>query len=376
MEVISEKQDDFCSSFYKVGQLYEYYSNDLRQEIFERRKYNIPYNESEIWYIIDSLVSVASYLKYKEVTHGDIRPYNVFIDQIGQIKLGEQYSHPQTYSLYSQLLMGTTDDFFVSPQCLNGLRAHQEFPDFDRSKNEVFSIGMTALNAATLQDTNKECYDISQLTLNRENVQNLLQRVKFQFSQNLSTTIENMLLHSQEQRASLEEILDITNAQSNKAQSLSIVEVFQNEQPNPYDNNKVIEANNLIVEQPKVNYITRDFTNDDLMARIQKVLAESDQSQPVSNINNSMITNTAINTNFTPNYVDQQLYRTINITPNIVQENRISQYVSEDNEAVKKSKKSTNIQDYVPISESQNNKIISDVRAAQQLGNNAQISQV
>lgn len=48
---------------------------------------------------------------------------------------------------------------------MKGLRSFEEIPDYDRPKNEVYSIGMTALNAATLENTNEKCYDVSNLNL-------------------------------------------------------------------------------------------------------------------------------------------------------------------------------------------------------------------
>ena len=86
----STKSTDFCSSFFKIGLLYEYYTNDLKLEISDRRKFNLFYKESEILYILDCLVNALHYLKSKSVpSHGDIRPYNVLLNKTGQIKLGE-----------------------------------------------------------------------------------------------------------------------------------------------------------------------------------------------------------------------------------------------------------------------------------------------
>jgi len=97
----SQKQDDFCSSFFTLGLLYEYWGNNLRSEIQERRQFNEAYREGELWYLLDSLVNVVAYLKEKGVDHGDIRPYNVLLTFDGIVKVGEVYMHSKSLSGYS-----------------------------------------------------------------------------------------------------------------------------------------------------------------------------------------------------------------------------------------------------------------------------------
>lgn len=75
----SQKKDEFCSSFYKLGLFYEYENNNLKNEILERQRIRAAYREGELWYMLDSLINVVLYLKTKDVTHGDVRPYNVLI---------------------------------------------------------------------------------------------------------------------------------------------------------------------------------------------------------------------------------------------------------------------------------------------------------
>jgi negative regulator of PHO system len=83
--------NEFCSSFYKIGLLYEYYRKDLKKEVSDRKAANALFREDELLYLFHSLASVVSYLKQKTVVHGDIRPYNVLINNHGQVKLGEVY---------------------------------------------------------------------------------------------------------------------------------------------------------------------------------------------------------------------------------------------------------------------------------------------
>lgn len=49
--------------------------------------YKIHYEESELWYIIVSVIAVLSYLKERNLIHGDIRPYNLCLTSDNNLKV-------------------------------------------------------------------------------------------------------------------------------------------------------------------------------------------------------------------------------------------------------------------------------------------------
>lgn len=61
----SRKQEDFCSTFYELGLLYEYWQGNMKNEINERRNIGVAFSEGELWYLLESLLSVVNYLKAK-----------------------------------------------------------------------------------------------------------------------------------------------------------------------------------------------------------------------------------------------------------------------------------------------------------------------
>jgi hypothetical protein len=60
--------------------LYEYEENSLKAEVSQRQQINLYYNQSELWYILETLLNVVQYLNIKNVHHSDLRPYNILVD--------------------------------------------------------------------------------------------------------------------------------------------------------------------------------------------------------------------------------------------------------------------------------------------------------
>jgi len=52
------------------------------------------FEEEELWYLLYSLVCSAQDFKKLDSKIGDVRPYNIFINEEGQIKIANLYSWP------------------------------------------------------------------------------------------------------------------------------------------------------------------------------------------------------------------------------------------------------------------------------------------
>lgn len=146
----SKKTDEFCSSFYNIGLLYEYLTNTLQSEISERSKIGAAYREGEIWYLLESLLGASAYLSSNNVSHSDIRPYNVMLYQHGEVKLGEVFKNKQPLSAFSQITHNSLFDYYIAPELLTNLKTFKLPEALNNSKADVYSIGMTVLEAATL----------------------------------------------------------------------------------------------------------------------------------------------------------------------------------------------------------------------------------
>ena len=67
--------------------LYEYVEYSIRDDIIERKLKNRPYEESELWHILVSVIAALQYLKANKMYDGDIRPSTVLIDFEGKVKI-------------------------------------------------------------------------------------------------------------------------------------------------------------------------------------------------------------------------------------------------------------------------------------------------
>ncbi|EGR27972.1 hypothetical protein IMG5_185550 [Ichthyophthirius multifiliis] len=268
----SSMNNEFCSSFYKIGLLYEYYTNDLKTEISERKRVSKSYSESELLYLLQSLASAVFYLKSRSVVHGDIRPYNVLVNnENGQVKLGEMYIQQQSMSNYAQLLSGITEDCYISPQLLENLKKHAQSPAFDTNKSEIFSLGATVLEAATLESVSLTCYDREYYNIDWNQVNTLLSRVRYQYSSNFYQLLQKTLIESEPQRISVEELLEqLENpwAKNSKASGLNTIEIrnliasqnnstiIQNNVAEPIKYDRVIQES-----MPSVRYENAKYEN-------------------------------------------------------------------------------------------------------------------
>mmetsp|Transcript_15798 Transcript_15798/g.13428 ORF Transcript_15798/g.13428 Transcript_15798/m.13428 type:complete len:143 (+) Transcript_15798:81-509(+) len=58
----SKKEDLFCADNYKVSIFFETFDHDLKQEIQRKIQRNENFEEPDLWYIFDSVVSAGAFL--------------------------------------------------------------------------------------------------------------------------------------------------------------------------------------------------------------------------------------------------------------------------------------------------------------------------
>lgn len=57
--------------------------------IFTNKIYISYFTEVEIWFILESIVSLCSFFESMRTYHGDIRPINIFLTSAGLVKLAD-----------------------------------------------------------------------------------------------------------------------------------------------------------------------------------------------------------------------------------------------------------------------------------------------
>jgi serine/threonine protein kinase len=150
MDCFMEETQDRCMRSVLILELM---NRDLAAEIEARKKMNGFWSEMELITYLGELVSALLYAQSKGVSHRDIKPQNIFVDQEGHLKLGDFGS--------SSSIMGTVQltgvqgtPLFLSPELREWYRAHMGdsdlIPEMDPYQSDVFSLGITFLYMAKL----------------------------------------------------------------------------------------------------------------------------------------------------------------------------------------------------------------------------------
>lgn len=123
------------------------------------------YLESEIWYIVESILEIENLLfeNFKDY-HGDIKTDSIFVNEEGIIKILDNYLIDNNHSPYSKMLLGLTK-IPLAPERMEKFRSINSNPMYDKEKAEVWLIGMLILNCMSLTHYNK-FYNWEQKTIN------------------------------------------------------------------------------------------------------------------------------------------------------------------------------------------------------------------
>jgi len=191
------EMDQYCSHYFKIYVLYEYYEKTLKTEIEKREGKGFPkvhFEEMEIYHMIDCVLSALILFFNNQIIHLDIRPHTIFYSDDGVFKLND-IQFMSGMNAYTQFLMGTPDydNCFLAPELFD-LLGHRILQPISKNypKADVFSLGMTALEAATLRPV-YHCYDFDEFVVKEAVIAEYLEDVKNRYSEKLYNLLKNMV---------------------------------------------------------------------------------------------------------------------------------------------------------------------------------------
>ena len=199
--------DKMCSSFYRIQIIFEYYNSDLQRDIEQRSRTNNRYSEDQLWELFHSVLKALAALNQRGRVHGDIRPDNILISAGNTYKIADP-DLVVSVPCYHQHLTGVTEaGGYLSPNLLKALTRQEVNPKHQPDKSDIFSLGMTLLNAATLSDCN-EFYDWEKKTINEKELNECVSSLRNAYSPELLRVLESALKFDESHRPSANELIN------------------------------------------------------------------------------------------------------------------------------------------------------------------------
>ncbi|EAS04523.1 kinase domain protein (macronuclear) [Tetrahymena thermophila SB210] len=246
LNIVTKKKEQLCSQFFKVKFLYEYVDNDLQKDLEQRRQlekdlksipqnfltsiedlkvsnstYKIFYEESELWYIMATVIAVLSYLKERNLIHGDIRPFNLCLTKDNALKVMTINSFIQTnWSSYMEKLEKLdTQSTYISPIQLGALQHNIQRPVHNIPKSDLFCLGVIILELCLLESA-QDIYDFTTFSIDLSARVKKLRDLK-KYSEAFIDFLLQLLVLNEEKRKNPEDLYQIL-AELAKSQQISV----------------------------------------------------------------------------------------------------------------------------------------------------------
>ncbi|KRX04683.1 Protein kinase-like domain [Pseudocohnilembus persalinus] len=287
-------ENQLCGDFSKITGYYEYYSHNLERELDRRHTRSEFFNEQEIWFLLESIVSVGAFLEGKNLhqyiqqnvqqiiflnsaqnkVHGDIRPNNIFLTNEGFVKLADPQLVRDEKNAYIKAFQ-YGEQTYLSPQLMKALQNREIQPTHNQVKSDVFSLGMTMLEVCCLY-TARSCYDYGQYQIIRPVIDDLLQRSRGRYSNFLINILSEMVLENEGQRPSFLELQQILQPYQDQIQNL------QPFNPDPRQSQFGSQAG-LVQQIPQQNqYLVQSQISHQPLVGQSQILQHQPQSQIVT----------------------------------------------------------------------------------------------
>ncbi|KAL4502967.1 hypothetical protein ABPG72_014196 [Tetrahymena utriculariae] len=200
-------EKEYCSSFFKVFVSLDYIPFTLHDQLESRKKRKTHCGEKEIFTMIDSVLTGLIYLKSHNLNHKFIQPKTILYDQVNRAYFISDIQFLNGgISEYQQYLFGVpATSCYLSPQLLKALNHRQQIPEHSISKSDIFSLGLSALEMATMKSI-QSIYDFHDFKIYEDLLEQLLQEVQVIYSDHLSQLLIKMLSLTEVQRPDFDDL--------------------------------------------------------------------------------------------------------------------------------------------------------------------------
>ena len=178
------------NGLYDFYEIMEYAEKDWEQEIIDRARYHLFYQENELLGIMAQIINTFALLQKNHITHRDIKPQNIMLVK-GKFKITDfgnaRLLKKEGYCV--QRIRGS--EMFMSPIMFKGLHSNIPQVKHNTYKSDVFSLGMCFLLAAALSYS--PLNNIREIFDNNSIYNIIFQSLKNRYSQNFINILMSML---------------------------------------------------------------------------------------------------------------------------------------------------------------------------------------
>jgi len=197
--------DLFRNASNKIGIYFEHFSNNLESTL-QKKRVQLPQNskrifagpsrsgffeEPEIFNITMQLIDVLEYLQQHSVSHGEIRPGSIFFANDKTLKIVNRRFVCDGESAYEKVKNGDPD-VYLTPIAFESVGKRQPEPFQNKYKADMFSLGMTLLECATLKKSS-QIYDWNNFTVNSHLLSGRIVEMRKRYTQPFCNLVHEML---------------------------------------------------------------------------------------------------------------------------------------------------------------------------------------
>lgn len=263
LHISRSSEQIFCGNRKRTAIFCEFFAYTLENELQRRAKDLDFLKESELWYLLQTLVISGAVLQAKsQHFRGFLSASSIFLTENGRLKLMPPAFFCYEASNYMRILADSKEKWLLSPILLQGLRNNQAFVKHNEVKSDVFICGLIALYAASLCNV-RDFFDYKQKIFNRNDCETLLLSLRNKYSQLFVNILFEMIQENEENRPDFQE-LEL---------------ILRNHQPQ-----EIMRRNTQFLEKPSTYYVNfQQFcgNSSDFSRKLVKISPEITRFRPV-----------------------------------------------------------------------------------------------
>eukprot|EP01015_Nassula_variabilis_P029590 TRINITY_DN6366_c0_g1_i4.p1 TRINITY_DN6366_c0_g1~~TRINITY_DN6366_c0_g1_i4.p1 ORF type:complete len:315 (-),score=52.37 TRINITY_DN6366_c0_g1_i4:60-1004(-) len=202
-----KKDKTICTDLQNLSIMVEYFKRDLNGEIKIRKAEKNPFREHEIWMIMYQVLDALKHFQMHGIFHEDIRPNTIFVTENETMKIMDNKLVNNDQNAFFDAISGARSGY-PAPELMVYIESGRSHTDYDKSKVDVWALGLTLIDLALLS----RCflvYDWDSFMIDFSKIDAMLKQMRTQnYSELLISTISRMLQRDSKKRETAQVLYD------------------------------------------------------------------------------------------------------------------------------------------------------------------------